>query len=231
MSADEASKGKETWAAVDHYFADLLLPPDAALDAALAASEAAELPPISVTNLQGKLLMLLARMQGARRILEIGTLGAYSTIWLARGLPADGGGKLITLEYERKHADVARANLDRAGLKDVVEIRLGSAIDTLPQLIAEGAGPFDLIFIDADKENYPSYWTSSLALSRPGTVIVIDNVVRNGGIVEANSSDPSIQGVRRFNELLAAESRVTATALQTVGAKSYDGFALALVNS
>jgi predicted O-methyltransferase YrrM len=170
-------------------------------------------------------------VHGARRILEIGTLGGYSTIWLARALPADGGGRLTTLEYDPKHAAVARANLDRAGLTHLVDLRVGAALDTLPQLAAEGLGPFDFIFIDADKVNYPSYWTWSMKLSRPGSLIVIDNVVRNGGIVDANSSDPNIQGVRRFNDLLAAETRVTSTAIQTVGAKGYDGFAVALVNS
>jgi predicted O-methyltransferase YrrM len=229
MSSDQ--NPQDTWASVDRYFSDLLLPPDPALDAALEASVAAGLPAINVSPNQGKLLMLLARLHGARRILEIGTLGAYSTIWLARGLPADGGGRVTTLEYDRKHATVARGNLDRAGLTHVVDLRVGAALETLPQLAAEGLGPFDFIFIDADKVNYPSYWTWSLSLSRPGTLIVIDNVVRNGGIVDANSSDPSIQGVRRFNELLAAETRVTATAIQTVGAKGYDGFALAVVNS
>jgi predicted O-methyltransferase YrrM len=231
MSPDQNQNPQDTWASVDRYFSDLLLPPDPALDAALEASVAAGLPAINVSPNQGKLLMLLARVHGARRILEIGTLGAYSTIWLARGLPADGSGRLTTLEYHPKHADVARANLDRAGLNHVVDLRVGAALDTLPQLADEGRGPFDFIFIDADKVNYPSYWTWSLSLSRPGSLIVIDNVVRNGGIIDADSGDPNIQGVRRFNELLAAETRVTATAIQTVGAKGYDGFAVALVNS
>lgn len=222
---------QNTWASVDQYFSELLLPPDPALDAALDASVAAGLPAINVSPNQGKFLMLLARVHGARRILEIGTLGAYSTIWLARALPADGSGRLTTLEYDPKHAAVARANLDRAGLTPLVDLRIGAALDTLPQLAAEGLGPFDFIFIDADKVNYPSYWAWSLKLSRPGSLIVIDNVVRNGGIIDANSSDQNIQGVRRFNELLAAEPRVTATAIQTVGGKGYDGFAVALVNS
>jgi predicted O-methyltransferase YrrM len=231
MSPDQNQNPKDTWASVDRYFSDLLLPPDPALDAALDASVAAGLPAINVSPNQGKLLMLLARIHGARRILEIGTLGGYSTIWLARALPADGGGRLTTLEYDPKHADVARANLERAGLSNVVDLRVGDARETLPRLAGEGGGPFDFIFIDADKVNYPSYWTWSLKLSRPGSLIVIDNVVRNGGIVDANSSDKNIQGVRRFNELLAAETRVTATAIQTVGAKGYDGFAVALVNA
>jgi predicted O-methyltransferase YrrM len=228
MSPD--ANPQDTWASVDRYFSDLLFPPDPALDAALDASVAAGLPPINVSPHQGKLLMLLARLHGARRILEIGTLAAYSTIWLARGLPADGSGRVTTLEFEPKHAEIARANLDRAGLSAVVDLRVGAALDTLPQLAAEGHGPFDFIFIDADKVNYPSYWTWSLSLSRPGTLIIIDNVVRNGGIVDAHSSDQNIQGVRRFNDLLATETRVTATAIQTVGAKGYDGFAVALVN-
>ena len=234
MSPDQSQSSQDTWASVDRYFSDLLLPSDHAdhaLEAALEASVAAGLPAINVSPNQGKLLMLLARVHGARRILEIGTLGAYSTIWLARGLPADGSGRVTTLEYDPKHAEVARANLDRAGLTHIVDLRVGAALDTLPQLAAEGLGPFDFIFIDADKVNYPSYWTWSLSLSRPGSLIVIDNVVRNGGIIDANSSDKNIQGVRRFNELLAAETRVTATAIQTVGAKGYDGFAVALVNS
>jgi predicted O-methyltransferase YrrM len=229
MSPD--TNPQETWSSVDRYFSDLLFPPDRALDAALDASVAAGLPAINVSPHQGKLLMLLARMHGARRILEIGTLAAYSTIWLARGLPADGSGRVITLEYDPKHAAVARENLERAGLTDVVDLRVGAALDTLPRIAEEGGGPFDFIFIDADKVNYPSYWTWSLSLSRPGTLIIIDNVVRNGGIVDANSRDGNIQGVRRFNDLLAAETRVTATAIQTVGAKGYDGFAVALVNS
>ena len=218
---------RETWRAVDRYFTDLLLSPDPALDAALEDSAAAGLPPISVSATQGKLLMMLARMQGARSILEIGTLGGYSTIWLARALPADG--RLITLESEAKHADVARANIARAGLSGVVEVRLGRALDTLPQLADEGRGPFDLIFLDADKPSYPDYLRWSLELARPGTVIIADNVVRDGGVVDADSADPLIQGVRRFNAILAAEPRLTATVVQTVGSKGYDGFALAIV--
>jgi predicted O-methyltransferase YrrM len=236
MSPDQSQNPQDTWASVDRYFSDLLLPSDHAdhaLEAALEASVAAGLPAINVSPNKCKLLILIARVHGARRILEIGTLGGYSTIWLARALPAagSGSGRVITLEYDPKHAEVARANLDRAGLTQVVDLRVGAALDTLPQLAAEGLGPFDFIFIDADKVNYPSYWTWSLKLSRPGSLIVIDNVVRNGGIVDANSSDKNIQGVRRFNELLAAETRVTATAIQTVGAKGYDGFAVALVNA
>ena len=220
---------QETWTAVDRYLAELFVPSDPALDAVLEASVAAGLPPINVSPNQGKLLQILARMQGARNILEIGTLGGYSTIWLARALPA--GGRLITLEYEPKHAEVARANLVRARLADVVELRVGRALDTLPQLAAEGRGPFDLIFIDADKERYPDYFTWALKLAQRGTVIIADNVVRKGAVSDAGSSDPLVQGVRRFNELLAAEKRVSATVIQTVGSKGYDGFAIALVTA
>jgi predicted O-methyltransferase YrrM len=174
-------------------------------------------------------LLLLAQILGARAILEIGTLGGYSTIWLARALPADG--RLITLEANPKHAQVARANIERAGLADVVELRVGRALDTLPQIAAEGRGPFDLVFIDADKENNPEYLVWALTLSRRGTVIIADNVVRNGAVADTSNDDPSIQGVRRFNELLAAEPRVSATAIQTVGSKGYDGFAIVLVTA
>ncbi|WP_437718022.1 O-methyltransferase [Sorangium sp. So ce448] len=218
---------QEQWSAVDRYLTDLLVPSDAALDAALAASAAAGLPPINVAPNQGKLLHLLARIRGARAILEIGTLGGYSTIWLARALPD--GGRLITLESEPKHAEVARANLDRAGLADVVELRLGRALDTLPKLAAEGRGPFDLIFIDADKPSNPDYFAWALKLSRRGSVIVIDNVVRKGAVIDPESADPNVQGVRRLNKLLAAERRVSATAIQTVGSKGYDGLAIVLV--
>jgi predicted O-methyltransferase YrrM len=207
----------------------LLVPPDPALDAALRASAAAGLPPIQVSPNQGKLLMLLAQLQGARNVLEIGTLGGYSTIWLARGLSKDG--RLITLEASPKHAELARGNIARAGLADVVEIILGRAIDTLPQLAAKGRGPFDLIFIDADKPSLPDYFTWSLKLSRPGSVIIIDNVIRHGTVIEAASTAPDIQGARRMNEMMAAEKRVTATAIQTVGSKGYDGFAIARVNT
>jgi predicted O-methyltransferase YrrM len=218
---------QEKWSAVDRYITDLLVPSDPALDAALRASAAAGLPPINVAPNQGKLLMLLAQAQGARNILEIGTLGGYSTIWLARALPADG--RLITLEFDPKHAEVARANIERAGLADVVEVRLGRALDTLKQLAAENRGPFDLIFIDADKSGYPDYFPWALKLSRPGSMIIADNVVRNGAVIDADSSDPNVQGMRRFNELLAAEPRVSATVIQTVGSKGYDGFAIVLV--
>ncbi len=221
------STANDQWTAVDRYITDLLVPPDPALDAALQASAAAGLPAINVAPNQGKLLMLLAQIQGARSILEIGTLGAYSTIWLARALPADG--RLITLEADPKHAEVARANIARAGLANRVEVRLGPALETLPRLAAEGSGPFDLIFIDADKPGYPDYFRWALKLSHRGSVIVADNVVRDGEVIDPASADPRVQAMRRFNEVLAAEPRVSATEIQTVGSKGYDGFALALV--
>ena len=214
---------QELWTEVDRYISDLLAPPDAALEAALQASADAGMPAIAVSPNQGKLLMLTAQTLGARRILEIGTLGGYSTIWLARGLSV--GGRLVTLEADPKHAGVARSNIARAGLDDVVEVRIGKALDTLPLV----EGPFDMIFIDADKVNYPGYLTWAIKLSRSGTVIIADNVVRNGAVIDAASSDLNVQGVRRFNELLAAEPRLSATAIQTVGSKGYDGFALARV--
>jgi predicted O-methyltransferase YrrM len=219
----------EKWTAVDRYLTDLLLPSDPALESALQASVAAGLPSIHVTPNLGKLLALLAQVQGARSILEVGTLGGYSAIWLARALPADG--RLVTLESDSKHAEVARANFARAGLTDVIDLRLGPALDTLPQLAAEGRGPFDLIFIDADKPAYPDYLAWALRLSRRGSLIVADNVVRNGRVADAADDDPAVQGVRQFLELLAAEPRVSATAIQTVGSKGYDGLALALVTA
>jgi predicted O-methyltransferase YrrM len=218
---------QDTWSAVDSYFVDMLVPGDPALDAALAASAAAGLPAINVAPNQGKLLQLLARLVGARAILEIGTLGGYSTIWLARALPP--GGRLITLEYDPNHAEVARANLANAGLSETVEVRVGRAVESLPLLAAEGHGPFDLIFIDADKPSNPDYFAWALKLSRPGSLIIIDNVVRNGAVIDPSSADPNVQGVRRVTELIAAEPRVSATALQTVGSKGYDGLAIALV--
>ena len=219
----------EQWTSVDRYVTDLLVPTDSALENALRASAAAGLPPINVAPNQGKLLHLLAKIHGARNILEIGTLGGYSTIWLARALPA--GGRLVTLEAEPIHADVARKNISRAGLSDVVELRLAPALETLQQLIAGKHDPFDFIFIDADKESYPDYFKLALKLSRVGTCIVADNVIRQGGIIDPNHQDPRVQSVRRFMELLAAEPRVTATAIQTVGSKGYDGFAIAVVTS
>jgi predicted O-methyltransferase YrrM len=218
---------QELWTAVERYLTDLVVRPEPALDAALEASAAAGLPPISVSPNEGKLLHLLARLCGARAILEIGTLGGYSAIWLARALPR--GGRLITLEADPAHAEVARANIARAGLADVVELRLGRAQETLPRLAAEGRGPFDLVFIDADKPSIPEYFRWALELSRPGGVVVVDNVVRDGAVLDAAGGDPAVAGVRRLNELLAAEPRVSATTIQTVGSKGYDGFTLALV--
>jgi predicted O-methyltransferase YrrM len=218
---------QEQWTAVDRYITDSLVPPDPILEAALEANAAAGLPSIDVAPNQGKLLHLLAMTKGARRILEIGTLGGYSTIWLARALPA--GGRLVTLEVEPKHAEVAQANLDRAGLSGVVEVRLGPAAGTLAQLHKEGVEPFDLIFIDADKQNIPTYLEWALRLAKPGALIVTDNVVREGAIVDAENADPAVQGVRTMFERMAAEPRLSATAIQTVGSKGYDGFAMAVV--
>ena len=222
----------QMWSAVDGYIADRLIPEDLVLAAALAASEAAGLPTGAISPSQGKLLELLARIQGARNVLELGTLGGYSTIWLARALPPDG--RLITLEANPRYAEVARESFANAGLARLAQVRVGEALWTLPELLDEGAGPFDLIFIDADKRNNPAYLEWSLRLSRPGSVIIADNVVRGGAILDPDGSDRElgeggIQGVRRFHELLAAEPRVTATVIQTVGAKGHDGFALALV--
>ncbi|WP_410571582.1 O-methyltransferase [Amycolatopsis sp. cmx-4-61] len=214
----------QTWTQIDDYLAGALLAPDPVLDAALADADAAGLPPIAVAPNQGKLLHLLARLAGARTILEIGTLGGYSTIWLARALPA--GGKLVTCEYEPKHAEVARANLARAGFgEDVVDIRVGAALDTLPQL----TGPFDFVFIDADKVNLANYVRAGLELARPGTAIVVDNVVRQGRVTDASSDDPNVRGAREMFEVLAAEDRIDATAVQTVGGKGHDGFVLGVV--
>jgi predicted O-methyltransferase YrrM len=220
---------QDQWSEVDQYFSTSLLPSDPILESALAASIAAGLPAISVSPNQGKLLQMLAQIVGARSILEIGTLGGFSTIWLARGLRA--GGRLITLEVEPAHADVARLNIERAGLKHVVEVWLGNALEILPQLATEHRGPFDLIFIDADKPNIPTYFEWALKLSRPGALIVVDNVVRKGSVVDADSTDASVQGVRRFIELLGARSDVSGTVIQTVGAKGYDGFAIVLVGA
>jgi predicted O-methyltransferase YrrM len=218
---------QEQWTAVDAYFTEHLVPADPVLDATLAASDAAGLPDINVAPHEGKLLEVLARLRGARTILELGTLGGYSTIWMGRTLPPDG--HMVTLEADPRHAEVARANLARAGLADVVEVRVGPALDTLPKLVADGAGPFDLIFIDADKVGYPEYLTWSLRLSRPGTLIVADNVVRGGAVADPASRDPSVRAVRKFIEMIGADPRLTATAVQTVGSRGYDGFALALV--
>jgi len=223
----DAGDDGAVWTAVDAYLADHLIAKDEVLEAALRDSEAAELPAIQVTALQGKMLQMFARMVGARRILEIGTLGGYSTIWLARALPE--GGRLVTLEAAAKHAAVARKNLERAGVLGKVELREGPALETLPKLVAEGVGPFDLIFLDADKEHNAEYLQWALRLARVGTVIVTDNVVREGAVIDAASEDPMVQGTRRFFEAVAAEPHVTATAIQTVGGKKYDGFALLIV--
>ncbi|MGO8773264.1 MAG: O-methyltransferase [Terracidiphilus sp.] len=218
---------QDQWTEVDRYFAERIMPADPALDAALEANAAAGLPSIDVSPLQGKFLHLLALTKGARRILEIGTLGGYSTTWLARALPA--GGRLVTLELDPKHAAVARANLECAGVSERVEIRVGPATQSLAQLQAEGAEPFDLIFIDADKPNNPAYLQWALKLARRGSLIVVDNVVREGKIVDPASEDPGVQGTRALFDLLATEPRLSATALQTVGCKGYDGFAMAVV--
>jgi predicted O-methyltransferase YrrM len=215
----------KVWDDVDRYITETLVQPDAALEAALAAAEHAGLPPISVSPAHGKLLFLLALTVGAKRILEIGTLGGYSAIWLARALPP--GGELITLEAVEKHAAVARKNIERSGLSAVVDVRVGQALDTLPRL----EGPFDLTFIDADKQNNAEYFRWALKLSRPGSLIVVDNVVREGAVVDADSRNAAVLGVRRLYELMAKEPRVAATAIQTVGVKGYDGFAIAQVLS
>jgi len=217
------------WTAVDKYITDLLVPSDPALEAALQAASAAGLPPIQVSPAQGKLLHLLARACGARQVLEIGTLGGYSTIWLARALPA--GGHVVTLEADPKHAEVSRSSFTQAGLSKVIELRLGPGLETLPKLAAEGRDPFDLIFIDANKSQMPEYFDWSLKLARAGSVIIADNVIRDGRVLDAASGDADIQGVRRFNERLAAEKRVSATEIQTVGSKGYDGFAFAMVTA
>jgi predicted O-methyltransferase YrrM len=224
----EEEMEEQLWTAVDRYLGDLLVSADPALKAALANSATAGLPAINVSPVQGKLLHLLARAIGARNVLEIGTLGGYSTIWLARALPD--GGRVISLEADARHAEVARANIARAGLENKVEVRLGMAMDLLPAL-TERAEPFDIVFIDADKPNNAAYFDWAMKLSRPGSIIVVDNVVRDGDVIDAESDSPAVLGVRRFLERLAAEPRVSATAIQTVGAKGYDGFAIALVTS
>lgn len=220
--------GQDTWTAVDEYVTRLLVPPEEALDAAARAGEAAGLPQIQVSPPQGKLLYLLAKTIGARSILEFGTLAGYSTIWLARALPADG--RLITLEANREYAEVAKASIAAAGLSGVVEVRVGAALDQLPQLDADGAGPFDLTFIDADKVHTPDYFAWTLEHSRPGSLIVADNVIRDGRLADLSDDDPAIAAQRRFHERLANEPRVEATTIQTVGGKGYDGFSLIRVS-
>jgi predicted O-methyltransferase YrrM len=221
------SDSQKTWTAVDEYLNAKLGNSDPILEATLSANAAAGLPPIDVAPNQGKFLHLLARMSGAKRILEIGTLGGYSTIWLARAVPP--GGTVVTLESEPKHVEVASRNIRNAGLRHVVEIRPGLALSSLEQLVGEAAQPFDFVFIDADKPNNPRYLEGALKLSRPGTIIVADNVIRAGAITDSETTDPRVGGVRKFFDDLAADGRLTATALQTVGSKGYDGFALALV--
>ena len=219
--------GQERWTAVDSYITSSLVAPDQALEETLKASAAAGLPAIAVSPPQGKLLHLLARSIGASSILELGTLGGYSTIWLARALAP--GGHLITLEANPSYAELASANIERAGLSALVELRLGRALDTLAELAAEDRGPFDLVFIDADKQSTPDYFAWALEHSHRGTMIVADNVIRDGAVIDPDSDDPVVEGARRFHELLKGESRVSATTIQTVGLKGYDGFTLALV--
>ena len=219
---------QDRWTAFDDYIAGTLMARDHVSAEVLAANEAAGLPAIDVSPAHGKMLHLFARMMGARRVLEIGTLGGFSTIWLARALPA--GGVVVTLEAMPEHAEVARANFARAGVADKIDLRLGLALDSLAQLAAEGAEPFDLVFIDADKPNNPNYLAASLKLARPGTVIVGDNVVRGGDVLDAGSPSRDVQGIRGFIEMMAAEPRLTATAVQTVGVKGWDGFSIAIVD-
>ncbi len=217
----------DTWTEVDRYLAEKLIPADSVMDSAQAATAAARMPAISVSATQGRLLQILASSLHARAILEIGTLGGYSTIWLARGMAP--GGRIVTLEKEQKHADVARANIANAGFAKVVDLRVGSALDILPTLGTEGLGPFDFIFIDADKQNIPKYFEWALKLSRSGSMIMVDNVVRDGDVADPDSDDPNTQGVREFFDMVNQTPRVTSTAIQTVGVKGYDGFALVLV--
>jgi len=222
-----ANETNELWATVDRYINETVARNDEVLDAAVKANADAGLPNIDVTASQGKFLHLLALVKGAKRVLEIGTLGGYSTIWLARALPR--GGRVVTLEYEPKHAEVARKNLKRAGFSKKVEIRVGAAADSLARLEEEGVRPFDLIFIDADKQNNAVYLDWALKLAKPGTVIVVDNVVREGALADGASTDPAIVGTRAMFDRMANEPRLVATAVQTVGSKGYDGFAIALV--
>lgn len=220
---------QELWTAVDDYFAQALIPNEDMFEQALRNSEAAGLPAHNVAPNQGKLLLLLAKMMPAKYILEIGTLGGYSTLWLARGLSA--GGQVVTMEADPHHAEVARQNIAQAGLIDRVDIRVGAALDSLVTLALEDRDPFDMVFIDADKQHNMEYFEWALRLSRPGSLIIVDNVVRDGAVIDAHSDDPRVQGVRRFFERVAAEPRVMATALQTVGSKGYDGFAILLVTA
>ena len=220
-------KPKDIWTEVDSYFSSALIKPDRALASTVRANHKAELPAIDITPLQGRFLEILARATGARRVLEIGTLGGYSTLWLARAVPENG--LVVTLELEPKHASVAQKNFEKAGLSQRIELRIGPAAESLEALVAASADPFDFIFIDADKAGYPDYLKYSLKLSRPGTLIVADNVVRDGKVIDPKNSDPNIKGVRSFTKLAAAERRLSTTVLQTVGPKGYDGFAIAVV--
>ena len=228
MTDEKKHPDQDLWSAIDAYINSYAVPRDDALDAALERGIDAGLPQISVAPNQGKLLYLLARLQGARNILEIGTLAAYSTIWLARALPPDG--RIVTLEFDPKHAEVAQANLVRAGFKHMAEVRIGDALKTLPGVERDGLGPFDLVFIDADKKSIPDYFEWSLRLTRPGSLIIVDNVVREGAVLNADTDDAAVLGVRRFNEILMDEPRVSATTIQTVGSKGHDGLTFALVN-
>jgi predicted O-methyltransferase YrrM len=227
MSADRSDR--ELWAAVDGYIVEKVVGGDAALDEALVASEEAGLPAINVTAAQGKFLALLAEIKGVRTILEVGTLGGYSSIWLARALPE--GGRLVSLELSPVHAEVARKNIARAGLAEVVEVRVGPALESLAHLVDSGTEPFDMVFIDADKQNNAEYFALAMRLVRRGSVIVIDNVVRAGRVLDAIAGDPDVVGTRRMFDVLSGDSRVSASALQTVGSKGYDGFLLALVTA
>lgn len=220
-------EAEKIWIDVDRYFVETLHLSDPILDSAMKANSAAELPAIDVAPNQGKLLHLLVKLIRAKKILEIGTLGGYSTIWLARALAP--GGRLISLEFSPKHAEVAKFNIERAGLADRVQIRVGAALDSLPLIEKEGFAPFDFIFIDADKPNNPGYLEWAIKLSRPGTLIIIDNVVRDGAVAEASSTDATIQGTRKMFDAMSRDSRISSTALQTVGSKGYDGFAMAIV--
>lgn len=218
---------QELWTSVDNYLGEVLVRQDQHLSDAVAASDAAGLPSIQVSPPQGKLLEILIEMMGAKTILEVGTLGGYSTIWMARALPADGS--VVTIEIDPKHAQVAQENFNRAGLGDKIDLRTGNAREILPAMVEEGAGPFDFAFIDADKASNPDYFRWALEMSRPGSVIIVDNVIRDGHVVEADSDDASVKGVRRLNEMMAGNPRISVTALQTVGVKGYDGFSVAIV--
>jgi predicted O-methyltransferase YrrM len=218
---------EQLWSQVDAYVVGKLLPDDPVMEQVLAANRSGGLPAIDVSAAQGRFLELLVRISGARNILEIGTLGGYSTIWIARALPA--GGRMVTLEYSPRHAEVAAANFERAGLAERIELRVGAGLDSLPGVEKDGLGPFDLIFIDADKPNNPNYLEWAVKLAREGTVIVLDNVIRDGGVIDAESMDATIVGTRKAFDLMGSHPRLRATALQTVGAKGYDGFAIAIV--